>query len=340
MAENELTKFIDGRKQIFDRIGARLAAAGKTSSFKLRLRVRFGSKLNTDEKSLKLTFKGRRVWLHPRQREQSLGTDAWVVFSATRFPTLEAATQFGQELQRSLSIICALRGLPVDVGGDNRPTGQFCNEIKEAVLRDTGVWLRDDVHGLDVYPATVTSRIITVEGNLTIKFVIEPYIDAMNQSAKQINRLSEAGFLSCELLNAAMMSNHPVAAATLSLAAVELLAVNEKRSSKQKEWIKKIRDSLETDATIIEADKVVLRKAVAGMFNIGISDRVKKMLARLGMEDRADDWDRIYKLRSALFHGVRRLTQSEIISLGSEAPTLSRQIMRRYLEDQVGELPQ
>uniref|UniRef100_UPI0035C9C9DA hypothetical protein n=1 Tax=uncultured Sphingomonas sp. TaxID=158754 RepID=UPI0035C9C9DA len=340
MAENEFTKFIDSRKQISDRIVAQLAAAGKNPSYKMRLRVRFGSKLNTNEKSAKLIFKGRRVWLHPRQREHTLGTDAWVVFSANRFPTVEAAAQFGRELQRSLSIVCALRGLPVDVGGDNRPTGQFSDEIKEAMLRDTAVWLRDDVHGLDVYPATVTSQMIMLEANLTTKFVIEPYVDAINQSAKQIDRLSEAGALSCELLNAATMSNHPVAAATLSLAAVELLAINEKRSPKQKEWIRKIRDSLETDTSIIEADKVVLQKAVAGMFNTGISDRVKKMLARLGMEDRDDDWDRIYKLRSALFHGVRRLTQSEIIALGSEAPALSRQIVRRYLENQVGELPQ
>ncbi len=340
MAENEFTKFIDSRKQISDRVVARLAAAGHTPSFKMRLRVRFGSKLNTDEKSAKLTFRGRRVWLHPRQRELSLGTDAWVVFSANRFPTLEAAAQFGQELQRSLSIVCALRGLPVDVGGDNRPTSQFSDEIKEVVLRDTGVWLRDDVHGLDVYPATVTSQMITTEAKLTTKFVIEPYVEAMNQSAKQIDKLSKTSSLSCELLNAATMSNHPVAAATLSLAAVELLAVNEKRSPKQREWIKKIRDGLEADTSIIEADKVILQKAVAGMFNTGISDRVKKMLMRLGLSDSADDWDRIYKLRSALFHGVRRLTQSEIINLGSEAPTLSRQIVRRYLEDQVGELPE
>jgi hypothetical protein len=340
MAENELTKLIEARRQIADRMMPELSASGKNAFYRMRLRVRFGNKLNTEARVIKLKYKGRRVLLRPRQQGLTLGSDEWVVFAATRFPSLEAAAQFGHDLQRSLSVICALRGLPVDVGGDNKPTGMWSDEIKEEMFRQTGIWLRDDVHGLDVYPAFVTSQTVSLGATLTAKFVIETYIDAINQSTKQINILSEASSLSCELLNASTMSNHPVAAATLSLAAVELLAVNEKRSPKQKEWIKKIRDGLEADNSIIEADKIVLRKAVAGMFNAGISDRVKKMLARLGMADRDDDWDRIYKLRSALFHGVRRLSQSEIISLGSEAPTLSRQIVRRYLEDQVGELPQ
>jgi len=302
----------------------------------MRLRIRLGHKFNTDVKSLRLKFRGRVVWLRSRVRGRPLNHDNWVVFSATRFRSLEAAAEFGHSLQAALSVSCALRHIPIDVGADNSPTARFSEYVKERVAATTGSFLLDDIHGLEVYPDTGTAFISAGEASLTVAMAPDSFMAPVNEVGSRTDRLSEDAVIASYLLNAAAMSNHPVAMSALSISAVELLAQSEKRNPAQKKWIKAIRSTLTQDTDLSAADKSDLSKAVEGMFRVPISDGVKRLMSRLELDDQHRRWDKLYKLRSELFHGTRRLSQDEIVNLGSDANDLCRLIVRRYVVREIG----
>ncbi len=330
-----LSKLLNRRRELSERIAAR-AADGRGLKYRMRLRIRLGHKFNNEVKSLRLKFQGRTVWLRSRIKGKPLNHDNWVVFTATRFSTPEAAAKFGHALQTALSVACALRHVPVDIGAENSPTGQFSQFVKDRVEAATGNFLLDDVHGLDVYPDTATAFVLLFDANLTVAMPADSFFAYADEIGGRVDQLSLEAVVASYLLNAASMSNHPVAAATLSLSAVELLAQSEKRSPAQKRWIKAVRSDLQERTDLSTQDKADLLKAVEGMFNVGISDRVKRMMTQLDLADQHDRWDRVYKTRSELFHGVRRLTQAEIVNLGSDAGDLCRLIVRHYVISKIG----
>ncbi|MGE5723517.1 MAG: hypothetical protein ACM3YM_13765 [Sphingomonadales bacterium] len=328
--------FLERKRELSRQIAAK-AKAGTGLKYRVRLRVLLGHKLNTDAEEIRLAFRGRRIRIRSRVKGKPLNDSPWIVVTATRFQTIEEATEFGHALQAAISVSAALRDVPIDVGTDNSPTGRFSEFVKERV-EATGGFLIDDVHGLDVYPDTATAMVIGMEATASVTMAVQPLIFMADEIGRKIERLDDESKLACYLINAATISNHPVASATLCISAVELLSQSVKKSLPQRQWIKRMRSSLEEDATLSERDKADLLKAVNSMFHVGVSENVRRMMTTLGMDADHERWDSIYKARSELFHGARRFTQHEIVNLGAQSNELCRAIVGRYVANRIGSL--
>ena len=123
----------------------------------MKLRVRLASKLASDEKSLKFSFQGRRVTIKSRRKGDPLSSSEWIIFTAGRFKSIEAAAEYGVALQSALAVIAAANGIPIDVGVDNAATCMTGEVVKAAVAKEGG-FLLDDVHGVDVFADVPNAR--------------------------------------------------------------------------------------------------------------------------------------------------------------------------------------
>jgi hypothetical protein len=76
----------------------------------------------------------------------------WIVILASGFPSKNAASQYGMKVQRAVYFAALANKLGVDIGAENAPTSSFSQAVKDAVRKRTGRAIRDNVHGVDVYP--------------------------------------------------------------------------------------------------------------------------------------------------------------------------------------------
>lgn len=326
----DLSDFIDRRRRQHEKALERHAIHGTKPKFRVRLRVRLASKLASEEKRLKFSFLSRRVTVQSRKKENPLNASEWIILTASRFQTIEAAAEFGVALQSGLAVVAATQGIPIDVGADNKATS-MTGEIVKAAAAKAGGFLLDDVHGVDVYADVPNTFVMFGEATATTSFSPAKIIEPLERMGKGIKELEQRALEASFLTNAAYMAQHPVAMLTLSVAAVEMLAAGEQWNDAQKEWIKTLRQHVADDIKLNKGEKEELRKAVDSLFNFGALAKTRRLLNDLSLEDLRTRWEALYRGRSKLFHGNEYLPHSEIQHLGGEARLVCKEIVDAYL---------
>lgn len=331
---SDFSEFIDRKRRQHEKALKRHAIRGTEPKFRMRLRVRLASKLATDEKRIKFSFLGRRVTIQSRRKEDPLSASYWINFSASRFRTIKEAAKFGVALQSGLAVVAATKGIPIDVGADNKATSMTGDVVKAAAAK-AGGFLLDDVHGVDVYADVSNAFVMLVEATATTSFAPQRIIDPLEDMGKGIKQLEQRALEAAYLMNAAYMAQHPVAMLTLAVAAVEMLAAGEQWKPDQKKWIKSLRQHVADDGELTDDEKKELRKAVDSLFNFGALAKTRRLLSHLGVEHLRSRWEDLYRGRSNLFHGNEFLTYSEIQRLGGEARLVCKEIVDTYLAEAV-----
>jgi hypothetical protein len=328
-------EFIDLKRRQHEQALERRAIRGTKPKFRMRLRVRFASKIASDGTSLKFSFLGRRVTMRSRKKGDLLNSSYWIVFTAARFSTIEAAAAFGIALQSGLAVVGSANGIPVDVGADNCATSMFGDVVKAAVAK-TGGFLLDDVHGVDIYADLPNAIVIFGEATATTSFSPTRIIEPLERMGRGIEKLERRSLEAAFLMNAAHMAQHPVAMLTLAVAAVEMLASGEKWNAAQKEWIKSLRSHVAEDASLSGDEKNELRQAVDSLFNFGALAKTRRLLNHLSLQHLRPRWEELYRGRSSLFHGNEYLPYSQVQALGGEARLVCKEIVDAYLSRALG----
>jgi|GEM_PF-6967535 len=334
---NEFAEFLSKKRKDHERLIAHHAAKGREPTWKVRLRVHLASKLATEERVIKEKFRGRQLILTGRDRSKPIGDSQWIVFSANRFATIERAVEFGLALQSALSVAGVLTGLPIDVGADNKATGSFSEFIKEKFAKD-GQFLIDDVHGLDVYPDTVTAFWMFGEGLLSTTTRPDRWLSPVSALSRAIAKLDDRGRSASLLINAAGMAGHPVAVIALCVAAIELLAAGEKWNDAQTAWLAGLPEYLASSPGLSDDERRELRHAVTNLKNFGASEKNRRLIKRLGLDEITVRWNKLYEKRSRLFHGVQRFPHSDLVNTASEASELCKMIVIAYIESRAGKV--
>jgi hypothetical protein len=301
----------------------------------MKLRIHLSSKFNTDAKEIKAKFYGRRIVISSRKKGEPLNQAEWILILARRFKNPEAAASFGFGLQAAISAIAASRGVPIDIGFDNVATASFGDVVKDAVAK-TGAWLIDDVHGVDVYPDTQNVFTMAFGATLTTSFDPSWITGPLEADGRQLARLDDKGREASLLMNAAFMAPHPVAMITLAVAAVELLAADERWNATQKQWIKGLREHLDDSVGLSAEERGELRQAIDGLNHFGALGRTRRLLKQLDLDVLLDRWDDLYKKRSRLFHGDKVMPFPQVQAMGGEARTLGQTVVQAYIERSTG----
>ena len=87
-------------------------------------------------------------------------------------------------------------------------------------------------------------------------------------------------------------------------------------------------------------DRAEVEQAIRrGLFPLGLRQGVMRLLSRLGLDPLRKEWDRLYGVRSGLFHGTDRLSDSEIFQASLDTVTLCGRIILAVVAEEGTRLP-
>ena len=252
----------------------------------------------------------------------------WIVLNAGGFTTEEAARYFGTCLCRTLQLAALSSRLGVDVG-ENKPTGW----VSEEYARSNGLIneherLAPNVHGLAILPDDDNTRIpvINIEGRVTAD--PEQFASALREAGENGATGFGAAANGVRLLNLALMNSEPLAQMVLALSAVEELGQNVKWSQAQVALIVQLAKAAEASMEGSAEERAEVAKAIrTSLFPLSLRQGAMRLLARLGLDELRKEWNRLYGIRSGLFHGTARLSDSEINQAAMDTVTLCGRII-------------
>lgn len=292
-----------------------------------RVRFRFHTSLYiTDETDSPVLTLGRnKVSVRGIQEGDKLDTQR-LVLSVGGMAAEDEARSYGERLKNAVIVASALRRFGVDTGED-RATTTYAQHMKDHVKAKTGVTIRDNVHGLDVYYADgkTSHPIVSAQGKVSLpaaKF-FDPVVAAFEWVEQLPPHLIEAA----RLLNAADYAGAPVVMLALSAAAVEVMAPDTKWSAIAKAFIGGMKSAVAAEAALSETERDNITQTL-GQLDIGPSTgvRVRELLKQLGMMERWQEFSKMYQVRGKLLHGTY-VPRDEIQAAAGRARELARAVL-------------
>jgi len=306
--------------------------------YRVRLRCRVMTLLNTEEVELTFEADSRTVKLVSEQEGQALREASWLVFDARGFPTEEAAITFGNKLKFATAFASLCCRLGVDVGHD-LPTSGPGKILVDLMRRDQGIELRANVHGLDVFPDRESTRFLRASGTGTVLMAVQPFLGQIGDAVKQLPKELPRTWDAVLLLNAALINPEPLAKLVLAISAVEMLGQSETYSQAQHQLITRLMQKAEADQVVPLNERKEVAEAVRRVYKISLRQGVFRILDALALSHMRRAWDDIYRKRSAIFHGTAKIAVAEYAQLANDAITLCGCIVLSHAATEGVELP-
>jgi hypothetical protein len=135
------------------------------------------------------------------------------------------------------------------------------------------------------------------------------------------------------LLNLALINPQPLGQLVLAISAVEALGQNEAWTDAQAALLHQLAAQIDAGTSGRDAERMEVADALRrGLHRFGLRQGVMRVLAWLGLQHLRKEWDRVYGLRSGLFHGTAQLAEHEIAELANSAITLCGRIILTLAE--------
>lgn len=293
--------------------------------YRIRLSVRVSKPLYSAENCLEFAFGGLNVAVMSHKRDQSLKEAFWLVFSAGGFPSQEDAAEFGGHLKSAVSIAGLATLIGADIGRD-----RASSDMSEEFARALGFVKGDErvasnVHGLMIYPDDGKTRIPTVEATGVVHADPDMFLRAIAEVApRQVD-----AFLwdAIGLLNDAVLAQHALSQIAIAISAVEALGQDQNWTERQRSLLDGLQEYVASCGMADEEEQAEVADAIRRMHRVGLRQGVVRLLGRIGRNDLKREWDRIYGLRSGLFHGTARPADHEVSELAWAAIRLCSAII-------------
>ncbi len=308
-------------------------------TFRARLRVRLGKALSSDDFVLVAKIGGREVEIKSERKDETLRNAKWVEFTTGGFPSKEEAQAFGEQLRTIAGIVGVCTRVGIDVGDDKSTTS-----ITEEWARSLGIMksekrIHPNIHGLMIHPDDGLSRFpkggfqgyVTHDPTQIVKAV-----EGFGLALPQALSTAEIGV---RLLNRALMSVEPLTQIVLALSVVEALGQDEKWTENQASILQRLADNLEAGDDGDEEIKEVAHALRRNVHRISLRQGVLRVLQRLHFGHLKKEWDRLYEMRSGVFHGTQHLDEKETLQLAADCVTLCGKIVIALLKQEGIQVP-
>jgi hypothetical protein len=307
------------------------------SGFRIRLRVRLAKSLTSEATSLKIMVMDKDVTIASERRHETLNKAKWM---ARGFSTEEAAEHFGTRLRSILQLAALSSRLGVDVGED-KPTAWMREEFaRELGLLKSNERLAPNIHGLSILPDDDNTRFPLIDGQATVTADPEHLTSALRELGENGEISLGAASNAVRLLNLALMTSEPLAQMVLCFSAVEELGQNQKWSEAQEALIIDLAVAAKESSKGTAQERAEVAQAIQkGLFPLSLRQGVMRLLSRLDLDDLRGEWDRLYAVRSGLFHGTARLSDSEINQAALETVTLCGRVILTMVAKAGARLP-
>jgi len=275
-----------------------------TSTYRVRYRFRLQKKLSISEPERRLTVAGREVVVSSQMPDTKIEDDEWLVMNARDFASEQEATDFARRLKTASELSSAIARLGINAGVDE-PTAGFGKIIKEAMYEKEGISLRDNVHGVDVFPDEPNVRIGHFSATGTVRSAADPFLSEIAELYTVIDGTSKRSKDIVLLLNYALTRTDPVATIVFSSSAVEMLGQDETWSNAQKQLLADIATATEQSAVGTGEERAEVAGAIRrSTQKISLRQGVLRLLTSLGLNNLRPKWDDLYGKRSTLVHGL------------------------------------
>lgn len=310
------------------------------TQYRLRLKLRVGNRLGTEESALTVSIAGKKVTIESEREGRSLSSASWLVVSCGGFGTETEAREFGEALRRAAHMagLCSRVGVDAGDPGEDRTLSWTNPDILNFAPEGRDLRLGPDVHGVVVLPddgKTLFPRFrARVDALANAAGFVKAFEEALPGNA---GPHSDAPLIrrSIRLLNLAEMNKDPVTKVVMAVAAVEGLAGKKPWSRHQHEFAKKAAAWLEETQGVGESVMAVA-ELIRGLQGESTGKRVKRLLSTNDLSDLQREWDRLYNDRSRLVHNDgedhgeavgSRLAEPELHDLGQRATKLCSRIV-------------
>lgn len=283
------------------------------TGFRIRLRARTAKALTTDATSLLATIAGKAVTIKSQTRDEPLNVAKWIVLQVRGFATTEEAQLFGGRLRSILQVAALASHIGVDVGEDKATTSISEDFARAIGLIEAHQRIAPNVHGLSVLPDDDDTRFPIVNAEARVTADPQQLLSALHELGANEHTCVGTVENAVRLLNLSLMTQEPLAQMVLAFSAIEEIGQNEQWSPSQEKLIRSLATvaARSTEVTPDERAEVVaaIRK---GLHRLSLRQGVMRLLSRLDLDGARKEWDRLYGLRSGLFHGTARLSDSEV----------------------------
>ena len=311
--------------------------------YRVRLKVRIGKGLTTDETSLSAKFSGREVTVKSVKQDQPLKEASWLVIGARGFAMESEASEYGEDLRRAthLAGLCTLVGVDGRAMGDDRTNSNITAAgekwLRSLGLLQSGQRVVPDIHGLTVLPDDENVRIAGGEATAHVTHDPAEFVRAIEETATE--GVSQDVVQAISVLNLAQINESPIAKVVLAISSVEALAVQgEGWAASQRKMIDQATDWVHSEFE--ESDAVhEVTDAIQRMHQHSLRQQAKRLLRKHNLLTRWPDWEEVYKRRSKLFHGGASREEGNVVELAHDAVKVCGRIVLSIAKRQGAVLP-
>lgn len=306
------------------------------ATFRVRFRFRVQKNLNINETEYRFNVGQREVVISPQLPDTPINKSEWLVMNARGFKLESDAREFGRKLKAAAELSSVATRLGLDSGID-APTAGLGQVVKDHIRNENGLSVRDNVHGVDVFPDDPNVRIFHAgEPTLTVLTKPDPFLGDLTSLFDATECLSQNTKDIILLLNYALTRPEPVAQIIFATSAVEMLGQQEDWSADQKHLLEKLATNTESETIGTADDRREVSDAIKrSLHKIGLRQGVMRLLDDLGFSHLKKEWDALYAERSTLVHGLAPKPGANYHDLASKTVSLCGQILLKVIAKEV-----
>jgi hypothetical protein len=306
-----------------------------SETFRARFRFRLQKKLNIVSKEHPFSIGAYDIVLSPQAPNVDICDSEWLVMNATGFSTEDEAKQFAEKLKAACEVSSVATRLGVD-SGVNLPTSGFGELIKKQALEGSGIKIRDNVHGVDVFQDDPNIRIVYINATGTVRASPDPFLADLSDLYNVVENSSQQTRDIVLLLNYALMRPEPVAQIIFSFSAVEMLGQNEDWSAAQKQLLDELAIAAKESEIGSELEREEVSAAIQkGMYKLSLRQGVLRLLTSLELEHLKPTWDDLYGKRSTLVHGLAPKPGADYSELAFKTVSLCGHILLKAIAREI-----
>jgi hypothetical protein len=196
--------------------------------------------------------------------------------------------------------------------------------------------LRDNVHGVDVFPDDPNIRIFNVSATATVLTEPEPFLGDLNVFFDVAADASQKARDVILLLNYALMNPDPIAQIVFGISAVEMLGQDERWSVEQVNLLNRLATEAENADIGTTAERNEVSRAIKrGVHKLGLLEGVRRLLTSLGLNQLKKEWDQLYRERSTLVHGLAPQPGADYTQLAHKSVSLCGRILLKVVANEI-----
>jgi hypothetical protein len=304
-------------------------------TYRARFRFRLQKKLNIEAKEYRFNIGACQVVLSPPLPDINICDSEWLTMNTREFGSEEAARKFVTTLKTACEVSSVASRLGIDSGID-LPTSGFGELVKRHVQEQSGIILRDNIHGVDVFQDDPNIRISNISATGTVRAKPDPFLADLGHLCDVVVTGSQQTKDIVLLLNYALMRPEPVAQIVFAFSAVEMLGQTEDWSADQKQLLNELAVAAKESQIGSALDRVEVATAIQkGVYKLSLRQGVLRLLTSLELEHLKPIWDELYGKRSTLIHGLAPKPGADYRELAHRTVSLCGQILLKAIATEI-----